>query len=403
MFTIVRVPFSSKKYLTQNGKYNIQGTAYYIFDENMNNIRQLSKINSGTEIRPNDISMKKPTYFYKSKGKYRKNIFRHSETNKEVVLASKDEINNLNEYTLKYETTIKNTEGMITGSNTSGCESNHRVCPYLINDLQNKKMPYNFLRFENAFNRMKIPKRMKVTNYVVNSWEELESESISISEFLKENTKFLNVFYFYNNDLIDEDQFKELVLSQETVKKVKESHNYILDDNNYIDQLKVSKNELISKDIRKELKEKIMYYSESANISVRRIDSGSSTTKLESSRLRNIFSTKLKIYSKLNNIQIDFLNEGIPIQDCEAAHLVAVKDLKLEPTVENILSISDENNGILVSPTIHTLMDKGKLSFDKNGNTIIRNLNININVLDKKVLTPKRIKYIKKRNKKYNY
>jgi hypothetical protein len=383
-YTIVKVPFSSKEILgtPRKPKYLIKGDAYYIFEKQNNayvNVRQLAKIYDEFTYRPNDPAMKKPTSFYSNNSKDRKDIFSHSKISKEVKKASKDETNKLNKYILDNATTLKNINGMITGSNTSGCETNHNVCPFRIYDKKNPK--YNYLRFENAFNNFKKSRVLSTSPKF--TFEELENKSITIKEFIKLFPPFAKELYFYNSDVISPEELG-------ADDNIKEIFNIAVD--------KLPK-----------LNDKVQYYKDVSHEIVKRYSERThfeETPKLKKciQKLRSNFKNGLKLEALKNNMKEDYINEGIPIDVCEGAHLVAVADIKKEMKESELLMISNPNNGILVSPTAHTYMDKGYLSFDQNnGEPIFKRKTLNIGRLKKIILNDERKSFLKLRNKKYKY
>ncbi len=94
---------------------------------------------------------------------------------------------------------------------------------------------------------------------------------------------------------------------------------------------------------------------------------------------------------------------SIKIEDAEAAHIIPIKEIK-ERNLDYSL-IADKNNGLLLSPTIHSIFDKNKISFDKNGIIIIINKNYSDNIdinkinLNRIIMNDERINNFKIRNK----
>lgn len=399
---LLKIPFISKK--TKNklqnlglfgSKYSFEGTAYYLIDPNNKYkvIWQRAKFNS-FEYRPMDDSIlhskykidkkgiDEPTDGYLSlqkKGFEREKIFPYSKN--EVERANENQISFINNFIFKNIKTVLNSEGIITGSNPSGSDAPGKFMksPILI-DLREKEINH-FEIFVNSIKRIyKFDKKINGTlleNF--NSIEEIENfynhSQISLKELMNKNNIF-KMWMLLTNNLEDE---RDVIWEGRLTKYI----------SNFNNEEKISQ-----KYLKKEI-EKI-----NSNYKNGFIEEDKAVIKLRSLFRKSLIDeVKDKKYSECVGGDI-----SIQIEDSQASHIISVQEIREKKLDYNL--ISDKNNGLLLSPTIHTIFDKKKISFDTKGKVIIFDEEYNNGKFDIKniflkenFINDERLKNLEKRNK----
>lgn len=385
-FRLLVIPFVSVKKYNEiinfgktEAKYSYEGQIFYLINKKGEVVYDATKFIS-FEYRPFDDSMlhskkkkklgkDEPTDCYLdllNQGFDRKSVFPTSKNN--VVLANSDQITNVNSFIFRKMDTALNAEKVITGSNPTGSESEFKKSPFLIKPNIHSKENNKYIYFINAIKRIRIRDsniRKEIRNKF-SSLDQLKSyfKIISINQLLEENNIFKNSLELVNN-IYSEKNTKEELSYIEDLKK--ENHNF---DN--------------------EVKKLILEFNEKLI-----------TSKTLIRKLRNIFRQRLLLEAKEKGFK-EFCNDkNIELYDTQASHIISVSKIKNSKN-PNYYLISDKDNGLLLSPNHHSLFDKNRITFNKNGNLIILDENYDRLKLelDTKVLNGERSKNLEERNMK---
>lgn len=122
--------------------------------------------------------------------------------------------------------------------------------------------------------------------------------------------------------------------------------------------------------------------------------------------MRNIFRKKLMIEANKLDL-IDYVeSEILELEDTIACHLYEVKNVNIDSSDDELNSIADVNNGLLLSSTLHDIFDKYKITFETSGrlksNSEIYKKKYKGLKIAEKALNKKRQMYIQKRNEVTN-
>lgn len=372
-FKLMKIPFVSKKKMASIlgaspglNKYSYSGIAYYLVDSENNCIVWERAILKEFEYRPTDEDMLVTSHYknyYERFGLNRRNIFGWSEKNKIIKEANKSIIQKVNDYSLNYTTTILAIEGVITGSNPTGSDKIIKKSPILFDP----RVKTEYIRFINAIKKVRchnntLEKIFKENLKTVKDIEKIFTKTIEFNEFISKSNKFRKWIKIYNSD------FSEVENNESDIIEYLQA----LDNNS----LKTS------------IDQSILMFEKKL------IDQNKLETKL-----RSEFRASLLKEAMDNNYSEFTGDENISIFDAEAAHILGVKEIKKHDL--NIKWIADPNNGLLLRPDTHRILDKRKIHLNENGlfeSKVNEYKNINLSIIEK-ILNEERVNFIKLRNK----
>ena len=347
----LRIPFASKKYIqrsTANDDFKIKGNAYYIFDTITNKyIDEYIEIVE-SNFRMTDRCMVKPTEYYKNPvvkkfrdnylDKYSNNSNPESIVNKKYFDLNQDQINELNKLLKKEKVTIRVMYSILSGSNVSGAETNHRATQLICN-TNDKFHGCNFANPLKAFaSSQKHKKKIDVTNLKVYELRNLVEEISIIKNFSKE-------FFTYNEHLGFEDTFPEILETEDIENFVKnENENFTFPDKqlSFIEGYKNQTLDNFKEITNKKLKDVLYSYF--------------------SSNVRKCIKNKL--------IPLHHTIVKTNLKQIENAHIISRKLLMKYGRFKEII---DPYNCLRIDKTYHGLFDQGEIEFNNFGEVESKN------------------------------
>lgn len=387
MYKAFKIPFSTKK----KSSFHIEGDAYYLFNIDGEIIKQFIQLTKAN-YRPTDVEML-TTDYYKKDDQYISIRKKYLETINPLDIHKKSKIREeldsdiltlINKDLLKLSR-VKSSLDIFTGSNSSGAESSPKKCEIIY--YSNGNPWCNGINFSNPLNKCLVAEYKKYCkNIIINTLD----KDIEIYNFI---------------DVIEKDGFQnfyKLIKSYNTI-------DFYLKDKNLNDVIRedISNNENLNSlenDINNESKNYkskrggIDYY----NLQIEKIindynddfiNSNQSEKKL---RLIQKVLLNIQIKSMIEEKVIDSYNslEGDEIANYkyEHAHIVSVRTCKREDRYKDI---SDPNNCLILSPSIHSLFDDSKITFSDDGSTFSNNDKINHLKIKNELLNDDRKKYLK--------
>ncbi len=396
---LLKIPFVSKKRKKEmlgqplgRNKYSYEGFAYYLVDPSKDYgiVWQRAKFISFEYKSMNEKLKKNPTIAYKrlqKKGFDRESIFPINKD--EVIKANKNQIDQVNKFIFREIKTALGSEGVITGSNPTGSNGIYANSPFLLNydDGDNDYLGYKqFKIFINSIK--KIYKKNKEIENIILTFENIDNvieyfrdKKITLKELMRKNIVFSKNIILRNNleenyqNIWKDDVFKDVVINNGHINK------FIKDEKIKEEHIKKETNKIIIRMNKEEISK------DEAIVNLRALFRKGLLKKFKKKEYRDLVLGDLPI----------------KIEDAEAAHIISIKEIK-ERNLDYSL-IADKNNGLLLSPTIHSIFDKNKISFDKNGIIIIidKNYSDNIDInkinLNRWIMNKERINNFKIRNK----
>lgn len=372
-YRLLKIPFVSKKKANEilgvnnySGKYSFSGVAYYLIDITTYCIVWERSILNESEYRPTDNPMLITSHYesyYLNKNIDRKDLMGWSDDDYKVSDANDSTLDKINNYSLHHCKTVLSIEGVVSGSNPTGSDSKPANSPILIDPREE----VDYIRFVNAIKHIRCHNKSldnafkKVLNDV-SDIERVFNNEISLSELINLNTKFGKWMKIINSDIEDINNDQSDI--SEYINSI--DNRFIINSVKHI--IAMYETELIEK-------EKVV------------------------SKLRREFRMALLKEAIDNNYKEYTDSDEVDIKDTEAAHILGVKEIKDNGL--NLEWIADPNNGLLLSPTTHTILDKHKLFMTEEGDLIPvskdyegkEGLKINKNLLNEN-----RKKFIKLRN-----
>ncbi len=372
-YKLLKIPFVSKKkraltlgLKTNGAKYSYKGYAYYIIDDKSKCIVWERAILVESEYRPTDPSMLKTDYYnsyFIKKNIDRGKILGWSEVDKTIQLMTDEQISAINDLSLKHLNTVLSLEGILSGSNPSGAEKNIQSAPIIIDP----ESDIDYVRFVNAIKKIRCHDKslnsvFKTHLKHISDIEKFFTEKITIDELINENVTFGKWIKIINSDLSSVQNDDEI---QEYLNMVKKS-----DVKNSIENIiAMNKYNLINE-------------------------------KKTIEKLRREFRVSL-LKEAIENHYAEYTGKSdISIFDAEAAHILGVKEIR-----ENDLDlkwIANPNNGLLLNPTLHTILDKNKMYLNEKGEFISLDESYGegkYSELINDVMNNERVNFIKLRNK----
>ncbi len=372
-YRLLKIPFVSKKKLAEifgrskgNNKYSFSGFAYYLIDSEKNCIVWERAFFKEAEYRPTDPDMKKRTYYaniFVKKGLDRIELLGYSEENNNVKTANQEMIRKINNFLLKNVRTVLGAEGILSGSNPKGSDSQFKDSPLVIDP----RVETEYVRFQNAIKRVRckdkvLENALSSVLHEVKDIEKIFTKTITIEEFCSLNETFGKWMKIQNSDILNlsdaEDSIKEYLNEvDQTYLKESVEHAMSMFKHNLIQEDK-----LISK-LRREFRNAL---------------------------LKEATENGYGEYTGLNDISVF---------DSEAAHILGVKEIK-----ENNLDykwIANPNNGLMLNPNTHTILDKKKITLTVEGTFIAVSKDYEgkeLPSLEEELLNEERIMFINKRN-----
>lgn len=339
-YRLLKVPFVSKKKSfeilgvgSRRPKYSFSGNAYYLVETKNWTVVWERAILNEAEFRVTDRAMEKTRYYkqlFEKKNIDRKEMMGWTKSKTTVISkANKIQLERINEYSLNNIKTVLNIEGLITGSNPSGADYKKTNSPILIDP----RLGSDYIRFVNAIkqirNRNKEFERIfKEVFKKVSDIEKVFKNNISINQLASKNEQFRKWMKIYNFDVQEfKAEDKELLLYMEKVKisDIRRDVNHLISMN----KIGLLDSKKLEKKLRKEF------------------------------RLALINEAIEKGYSEYTG------NKELSIHDTEASHIIDVSIIKKNNL--NYSLIADPDNGLLLSPTLHSILDKNKIKLNENG------------------------------------
>lgn len=356
---LLKIPFQSKSFLYElmdrkkyrKGKWKYEGIGYYLIDKENNVVFERPQLISASRYRMNDEKMKL-TFFWKKWGEIRSEILDDCIDSESKSSMTEKQIEDINKVSIKKFKTILTLNQFVKGSNTTGAESNPKASEILISFSKDNE--FSGYRFVNAIKKISCKKNYGFLNNLINTFDDFKKfKEIEFVDFLESNKIFKTNFNFINDLLFDinYEQYKN--------SEIKNSREIILMQ--YL-------NNLITKDKMIE-------------------------------RLRRVFRTSLLFNEIKNNPKIN----KTKILDLEAAHIFNVEWITKLNDDSKYLWIADGNNGLLLEPTIHRLLDKNRFTYNLDGSIKILSeayLDKKIKSINKNLIVKERVFFLKKRNRK---
>lgn len=373
-YKLLKIPFCSKKKsfeilgVGKKSKYSFSGIAYYLIDLRSYCVVWERAVIKETEYRPTDNPMLITSHYntyYLTKGIDRESIFPFSNTEYDLKIADQIIIDRINQYSLDHTKTVLSIEGVISGSNPTGSDSKIVNSPICIDP----RFDNEYIRFVNAIKRIRchdklLNQALKEVLNEVSDIEKIFNKEITISELINSNLMFGKWMKIINSD-IDE---------------LTDSDSDILE---YVDQLN-------QKEIRDSVWHVISMYEKNLLDKDKLI-----------SKLRKEFRVSL-IREAIENGYSEYAGDSeLDILDTEAAHILGVSEIKNNNL--DLEWIANPNNGLLLSPKLHTILDKNKVHLDESGLfTPVDDKyegKLKKYKLNDEILNEERIKFINLRNK----
>ncbi len=371
-YRLLKIPFASKKKsfeilgVGKKSKYSFSGDAYYLIDTNDWCVVWERAILKETEYRPTDDAMLITSHYesyYIKKNIDRKELLGWSDENYEVRKADNEQISKINNYSLHHSRTVLTIEGVISGSNPTGSDSKIANSPIIIDPNENS----DYIRFVNAIKRIRcIDKKfefaLKEVLHEVSDIEKVFPNEITLEDLMNRNETFGKWMKIFNSDI------------QEFMEEDSGVMEYI--------------NEINQRDIRDSIEHIISMYEHKLIEESKLVE-----------KLRREFRVAL-IKEAIENGYNEYAgDEELSIYDTEAAHILGVSEIRKNKL--DISWIADPNNGLLLSPKLHTILDKHKIKLNEDG-TFTPNSEEYSNDfeyrIEEKILNNERKKFIKLRN-----
>ncbi|ATI73272.1 MAG4270 family putative restriction endonuclease [Mesoplasma florum] len=352
----LRIEFGSKKNLkigTGRSLYDFSGSIYYIFNNEGFISQTFTQIKNGCEYRTNDQDMQKTDYWKNQKFiQLRKKILPFTEkpeirtlTNEQTKIIN-EELKNLDLFT----THLKLNE-FLTGSNTSGSETNLRNTPMLINGLNKYNTEFNFYRFLNFFKKITLGKNLR-TNF---SFDELDDKfELTIDEYLNKFPNFKTEFLKYNYDI----SFVPFDIIGDGNDSLAEE-DYIFEiEENYQKMNKFFRENKIDDS----------YYKEGLSILRRTYEIQEISKEKLKLKLRNIFSLRVDLFTNSIAVKNYIKNSSFPI--VEKAHIVPFS--YLVESQNDWDSATSPYNCLMLEPNLHKAFDFNEIFFSNEGKVVYR-------------------------------
>ncbi len=373
-YRLLKIPFASKKKIDElfgnkiKNKYSFSGVAYYLVDTEKYCIVWERAILNEFEYRPTDGAMETTSYYESILKKEidRTDWLGYSETNFKVEVANQEQINWANKISLKKIKTVLNIEGLLSGSNPTGSDAEFKKSPILIDP----RYETEYIYFVNAIKRIRCHDKV-LNNVLVNLLNEVKdieehfNDEITINELAEKNSMFRKWIKIVNSDLNDNN------IDDEDIKAYVEN---------------VSNNEIKDSVYHIIAMSKLKYIEEAKAIE----------------KLRREFRLSLLKEATENNYSEYSGKRDLAIKDTEAAHILGVSEIKKYNL--DLEWIANPNNGLLLSPELHTILDKNKIFLNENGEFLPNSdeySDFQAKLL-KEILNGERIEFIKRRNEYLN-
>ena len=386
----LRIPFATKGHMKQNfDSIVIKGDAIFVFDTVHNHYIDEYLELEEANFRLTDLNMITPTVYYKNKlvkefrdqyldqwsnhdPKMIKDESKHQElTNEQIKI--------VNDFFKKQETTIKKMFSLLSGSNISGAQTNHKASP--IRCIDNDFFDCNFANPLKKFQA----KKAKLTKNYPNKLSTYTLIDVWNKDLIN---NFKTIFNHYNqhHEVIQSTRNEKLINSLKEYQDKNQKSDDILDHSS---QFKLPENQKLYLD----------------GLENQTLDNfaklTSNNSKLIKEKLRSFYT---------RNVNFCLANKIIPQQS-----MIESKDPDL---IENahILSFSnafktkqyrktiDPFNCLRIDKNTHALFDKLKIYFDKDGN-VCSSTDHEIwipNYIDIKNMHSKTKKYFESQTKKTN-
>ncbi len=372
-YKLMKIPFVSKKKSFEilgvgpTSKYSFSGFAYYLVDTNNWCIVWERAIFTEAEYRKTDSAMLVTDHYKAYYGNVdfdREEVLGFSDIKGQVAIANQEQIDLINEFSLHHTKTVLKLEGVITGSNPTGSDSTISASPIHIDP----RSELDYVRFINAIKRIRcidktFDKALKEVLHNVSDIERVFTNQITIDDLMVRNETFGKWMKIFNSDI---DEFME-------------------EDSGLMEYI----NEINQKEIRNSIQHLISMYDHNL------IEETKLITKL-----RREFRVAL-LKEAIENGYTEYTGDNeLSIYDTEAAHILGVSEIKQNDL--DLEWIADPNNGLLLSPKLHTILDKHKIFLNEDG-TFISNSDEYENISNYKIhddiLNNERREFIKLRNK----
>ncbi len=386
-YNILKIPFFSKSMIFGKGEYKYTGVAYYFIDDKNNIFHEYCQFDLNAKIRINC-----PTFLGEENYKNLKLIFPkegasgYFKTSKKIRLENNyifserkiscpSKMKKLNLIIRKEMSTVLQCIGLITGSNSTGADSDVKKSQVLYYNSNDRNDKWNTSRFASFLN-LKIvsyssQKRKKIRSHYIESY----GENFFDIESKIHNNNFIN-FDFYLNNILSKDFYQNIFINHYNYEFDSQLDNEIIQnkiDDNYIE----FKKDFYSYEKWESIIEAIEKFS-LKNF----IDNEELIKKLRRIYLKNI---NYFIYSKLGIT--NHLDVNIPI--AEKAHIISFSYL-----VKNgrYLDATSPFNLLFLDSNTHKLFDKNMISISPNGDFVINQKlrNEEIKII-KQTLLPNRV------------
>lgn len=345
----LKIPFATKSYINQSTKgLIIKGYAYYIFDKRINKfIKEYIELQQAN-FRVTDDKMKKPTEYYKTPliKEIRTNYLdvyalTNNHKNGAYCVLDDNQIDNLNKEFKELDTTVLRMFSILSGSNPSGAETNHKNSP--IKYIEGEYFNCNFI------NPLKLYRaNAKQKQEIRNAINDIELKTYLLSDILEDYLLpgFKKVFDQYNKEWIFKDNHPSNIFTfEEKINDYKIKINdddFILEDNQ----------ELFITAIKNKTLEN---YSEMIK---------NNKTKLKK-KLRNFYKSNIYFKLKNNELPLHSTKQKIILELIDNAHIIKFSDLVNNGQYKDAIN---PYNCLRIDKNMHTLFDKNKIFFTKNGN-----------------------------------
>lgn len=338
-YRLLKVPFVSKKKIEEilatgkkGGKYSFSGNAYYVIDTTNYCIVWERAILTETEYRPTDSDMLVTSHYenyYINKNIDRNDIMGWCDESYEVKVADDEILRKINDYVLMNTSTVLSIEGVISGSNPTGSDSTISNSPILIDP----RLEVDYYRFVNAIKRIRchdktINNVFKEYLNVVDDIENIFWNQITLEELIEKNDLFGKWMKVFNSDIAPITDDQEEMLEYLNSIKNNDIQNSVAHAIAMFENKMIEENKLITK-------------------------------------LRREFRISLLKEAIENHFTEYTGNETLSIYDTEAAHILGVSEIKKFKLDFNW--IANPNNGLLISPELHTILDKKKVLLKEDG------------------------------------
>ncbi len=401
------VDFVTKGYLdiTNNNNLKIKGKAFYLYDENLIIYKQFIQIESAN-FRPTDSEMSKTKYYNRKSEMIRRDILEKIQEEKgfDKSKISKNEkikididntyIDSINQQLLQ-QYKVKSSIDIFSGSNSSGAESNHKATNVI---TYYSDYDYTSLNFTNPLNNKKIFIKKKIDLKNIN-----QINLISFQEFLSKSEVAKELIIKYNltkmnilNSSIDDTDIDINVSNNYNKFNIRNILKTINDDMN---ENKILNNDPIDFFIEK-INEKIDAYCYMNDKLINdKIEFEKFVKKLRGYQKIGVQIELQNLYDKNKHLDSSYFAnfiKNINNPPSEHCHIIPVKISR--KNINTLKEISDPNNCLLLSPTLHAHFDKQNIYFDLNGYCyqLRNNKLINKVQLKKEFLNEARKKYLNK-------